>query len=65
MLVTDRREAPRPALSEHARAQGATELMVPKQVLSVEQVPLLGTGKIDYVEARALAERILGDAATA
>ncbi len=59
VLVTDRPEAPRQALSEHARAEGATELMVPKHVLSVDQVPVLGTGKVDYLEARALAERML------
>jgi acyl-[acyl-carrier-protein]-phospholipid O-acyltransferase/long-chain-fatty-acid--[acyl-carrier-protein] ligase len=65
VLVTDRREAPRQELSEHARAEGATELMVPKVVLSVEKVPLLGTGKTDYLETRTLAERMLAVAAEA
>jgi acyl-[acyl-carrier-protein]-phospholipid O-acyltransferase/long-chain-fatty-acid--[acyl-carrier-protein] ligase len=64
VLVTDRFEAARDELSAYARRQGATELMVPKVLLPVEQVPLLGTGKTDYVGAKALAERLLtGDTA--
>ncbi len=31
-----------------AKAQGATELMFPAQVLVMDKLPLLGSGKTDY-----------------
>ena len=31
-----------------------TELSIPKEIVFVEKLPLLGTGKIDYVAARNL-----------
>ena len=37
------------ALQEWARASGVTELMVPRDIRRVEALPVLGTGKIDYV----------------
>ncbi len=37
------------ALQEWARANGVTELMVPRDIRRVEVLPVLGTGKIDYV----------------
>ena len=55
VLITDHPDAPREALSSTARATGASELMVPRQILSVNAVPLLGTGKIDYPAATELA----------
>ena len=59
VLVTDRFEAARDELSAHARERGAAELMVPKVLLPVDRVPVLGTGKTDYVGATALAEASL------
>jgi acyl-[acyl-carrier-protein]-phospholipid O-acyltransferase / long-chain-fatty-acid--[acyl-carrier-protein] ligase len=32
-----------------ARANGIAELAVPKQIVALEALPVLGTGKIDYV----------------
>ena len=55
VLVTDHAEAGRPALLVHFREQGLPELMVPRTVRSVDKVPLLGTGKTDYVAVQALA----------
>lgn len=49
ILATTR---PDPQLSElqaAARTEGQTELMVPKTVLHISALPLLGTGKTDYV----------------
>ncbi|MBO9723216.1 MAG: acyl-[ACP]--phospholipid O-acyltransferase [Novosphingobium sp.] len=37
------------ALQEWARTNGVTELMVPRDIRRVEALPVLGTGKIDYV----------------
>ena len=43
-------------LVRHARARGAAELMVPAEILLVASLPLLGTGKPDYVAATGLAK---------
>ncbi len=59
VLLTERAEAPREAISAHARQQGASELMVPRHVFSVEKLPLLGSGKADHPGARVLAERLM------
>lgn len=56
ILVTNHPEAERMALVHHAQAKGMAEIMVPKTILTVEKVPLLGTGKIDYVAVKAMAE---------
>ena len=45
------------ALVAYARAQGAPELIVPKKILKVHEVPVLGTGKTDYVAIQRMAER--------
>ncbi len=57
VLVTDREGADRGELQAHARREGASELMVPRTLLAVERVPVLGTGKTDYATAKTLAER--------
>ena len=44
----------------YARKHGGTELMVPAEVLVVPGVPLLGSGKPDYVSALAMAKQRLG-----
>ena len=36
-----------------------SELHVPKRILSVESIPLLGSGKADYPAVLALVERTL------
>ena len=49
VLVTERRDASRAAFQAFAKAKGASELMVPAEVLVVDKVPVLGSGKLDYV----------------
>ena len=56
VLVTEQPEPERGALQQQARAEGVAEINVPKKILPVRQVPLLGTGKIDYPGVKALAE---------
>ncbi|MCB1888379.1 MAG: bifunctional acyl-ACP--phospholipid O-acyltransferase/long-chain-fatty-acid--ACP ligase [Rhodocyclaceae bacterium] len=46
----------REALVAAAKAQGAAELAVPRKIVSVAALPLLGTGKIDYVQLKQMAE---------
>ena len=54
VLVTDCAEATREDYQAHARANGIGEIAVPRRVLTVKQVPLLGTGKTDYKGVEAL-----------
>ena len=59
VLLTERAEASREAISAHARQQGASELMVPRRIFCVEKLPLLGSGKADHPGAKALAEELM------
>jgi acyl-[acyl-carrier-protein]-phospholipid O-acyltransferase/long-chain-fatty-acid--[acyl-carrier-protein] ligase len=56
VLITTDPALKRDVLVRHARARGAAELMVPAEILLVAGLPLLGTGKPDYVAAAALAK---------
>ena len=56
VLVTDRLDAQVAALSAHAREIGVPELIVPGRIVRVPEVPLLGTGKTDYVAIQRMAE---------
>jgi acyl-[acyl-carrier-protein]-phospholipid O-acyltransferase/long-chain-fatty-acid--[acyl-carrier-protein] ligase len=58
ILLTEQADADRGALLAHARERGATELMVPAEVRVVEAVPLLGSGKVDFVGAQRMAEAL-------
>lgn len=52
VLMTTRRRADKGALVKHAKKVGASDLMVPSELVAVDEIPVLGTGKTDYVEAR-------------
>ena len=54
VLLTEYPEANREAIVAHIRENGAGEINNPKKILTVDQVPLLATGKIDYVGAARL-----------
>jgi acyl-[acyl-carrier-protein]-phospholipid O-acyltransferase/long-chain-fatty-acid--[acyl-carrier-protein] ligase len=55
VLVTTKQPAVLDELRRYSRSFGATELMVPQDIVSVEQIPVLGSGKTDYVSAEKLA----------
>lgn len=59
IILTEQADADRGALLTPARAAGISEIQLPRLVLRVDQVPLLGTGKTDYVAARAMAMRLV------
>ncbi len=59
VLLSEDKTASRETFLGHAQSNGLTELMVPRQVFSDQGIPLLGSGKIDYVAARALAEDLV------
>jgi acyl-[acyl-carrier-protein]-phospholipid O-acyltransferase / long-chain-fatty-acid--[acyl-carrier-protein] ligase len=48
-LVTTKSDPKRSDLLAFARSRGASEMMVPTEVLIVEKLPLLGSGKVDNV----------------
>jgi acyl-[acyl-carrier-protein]-phospholipid O-acyltransferase/long-chain-fatty-acid--[acyl-carrier-protein] ligase len=56
VLVTDRQDADVARLAEWARDHGAPELAVPKKIVRVGEVPVLGTGKTDYVLIQQMVE---------
>jgi acyl-[acyl-carrier-protein]-phospholipid O-acyltransferase/long-chain-fatty-acid--[acyl-carrier-protein] ligase len=56
VLVTDRRDAETGPLVTHAQTIGASELAVPRKIIKVTEVPVLGTGKTDYVAIMRMAE---------
>jgi len=54
ILVTQKKGATRADFQAYAKAHGAADLMVPSEVLAVDKVPVLGSGKLDYVAVAAL-----------
>jgi len=55
VLLTTQKNASRADMQRQAKAAGAPELSVPADIRSIDKVPLLGSGKTDYVAATALA----------
>ncbi len=51
VLITDRHDADKAELLRHAQAAGFPEMWVPKAVMVVGSIPVLGSGKIDYPAA--------------
>jgi len=49
VLLTDAKNAQRIELLTQAKNDGVAELSVPKQLKVINKIPVLGTGKIDYV----------------
>jgi acyl-[acyl-carrier-protein]-phospholipid O-acyltransferase/long-chain-fatty-acid--[acyl-carrier-protein] ligase len=49
ILVTDKRDAEAAPLLAHAQDIGAPEIAVPRKIIRVPEIPVLGTGKTDYV----------------
>ena len=62
LLVTTRQNADAREILALARARMIPEIMVPRAVLCVKSVPLLGTGKVDYPAVQSRAEDASADA---
>ncbi|MBU1347463.1 MAG: AMP-binding protein [Alphaproteobacteria bacterium] len=56
VLVTERGDADVGRIAEWAREHGAPELAVPKKIVRVRELPVLGTGKTDYVAIQSLVD---------
>ncbi len=65
VLVTTADDANPEQLRQFGKTHGAAELMVPNDIVKVKQIPLLGSGKTDYVSTRKLALEHLGLSAAA
>jgi acyl-[acyl-carrier-protein]-phospholipid O-acyltransferase/long-chain-fatty-acid--[acyl-carrier-protein] ligase len=65
VLVTTARNADAEQLRKHGKAHGAAELAVPGDIVKVPEIPVLGSGKTDYVAARKLAVEQLGSSEAA
>lgn len=48
ILVTTNENADKKELQDYAKANGITELSVPKTIEKLDKIPVLGTGKFDY-----------------
>ncbi|QGP81273.1 acyl-[ACP]--phospholipid O-acyltransferase [Sphingobium sp. CAP-1] len=55
VLFTTRKGAKAGDLQNWGRANGVTELAIPRDIREVDALPVLGTGKLDYVTMGALA----------
>ena len=60
VLVTTAGEVERSQLQKHGKTEGYPELMVPGDIVRVGDIPVLGSGKTDYVTTRQIAVKRLG-----
>ena len=63
VLVSEQPSAEAGALRAWAQSNGAPEIAIPKTVVAVEEIPVLGTGKTDYVAVSRIAESVEAEAA--
>jgi acyl-[acyl-carrier-protein]-phospholipid O-acyltransferase/long-chain-fatty-acid--[acyl-carrier-protein] ligase len=65
VLFTNHQGAKAEELQAWCKANGASELAVPKRIVFVEDIPVLGTGKTDYVALGRMAADLLARAKAA
>ncbi len=56
VLITEHPVAEAADLIAHFRASGAPELSAPRRLMRVNELPVLGSGKTDYVAIQRMAE---------
>jgi acyl-[acyl-carrier-protein]-phospholipid O-acyltransferase/long-chain-fatty-acid--[acyl-carrier-protein] ligase len=54
VLVSEEKSATRAAFQAYAKARGASDLMAPAEVMVVDKLPVLGSGKADLVSVARL-----------
>ncbi len=65
ILFTDRADATADALQAWCKANGASELAVPKRIVVIDSIPVLGSGKTDYVALQRTAAEQFAEAKAA
>jgi acyl-[acyl-carrier-protein]-phospholipid O-acyltransferase / long-chain-fatty-acid--[acyl-carrier-protein] ligase len=55
VLFTTLKKPDRKVIATAMKAEGATELMIPKNIFEIDNLPVLGSGKTDYVTLNRLA----------
>ena len=58
ILVTEYKQATRKPLQEMAREKNIAELAIPRSIIIIDKIPVLGTGKTDHIS---LAKRVEAD----
>jgi acyl-[acyl-carrier-protein]-phospholipid O-acyltransferase/long-chain-fatty-acid--[acyl-carrier-protein] ligase len=61
VLVTTTKNASRYDLVGWARNHGVSELAVPRRIVAVDEIPVLGTGKTNYVAVQKTADNAPAD----
>ncbi|MGI9464002.1 MAG: hypothetical protein ACR2OM_08680, partial [Aestuariivirgaceae bacterium] len=60
VLVTTHTKLQRKALGDALKANGTVELMIPRTIVEVKELPVLGSGKTDYVTINQIARENTG-----
>ena len=55
VLLTERMDGERSDIQRHMQAKGDAEIAIPRTLVKLAEMPLLGTGKVNYVAATTLA----------
>jgi acyl-[acyl-carrier-protein]-phospholipid O-acyltransferase / long-chain-fatty-acid--[acyl-carrier-protein] ligase len=59
VMVTEQKDATRADFMAFARARGASELMLPAEVIVIDKVPILGSGKLDFAGVARLVRELV------
>jgi len=59
VLVTQRADASRAAFQSFAKSKGVADLMIPAEVIVTKEMPLLGSGKLDFAGVKRLVDERL------
>lgn len=65
VLFSDKEDAKSGDLLAWAQSNGAPEIAVPKKIIALDEIPVLATGKTDYVALQRMAEERAGAAEAA
>lgn len=57
VLLTMRKKADRKELQAKAKLKGLSEIQVPRIIYYIPEIPLMGTGKVDYPKVNAIAQK--------
>jgi acyl-[acyl-carrier-protein]-phospholipid O-acyltransferase/long-chain-fatty-acid--[acyl-carrier-protein] ligase len=57
VLVTTHQNAARKEILDYFSKRGGNEMMVPREILVLKEIPVLGTGKLNYPEIQNLANK--------